>query len=259
VTAPTLTSPGPPGATTEMACWPPLRTATTSDGWRVGLSRGVTRRANSAVALQAPADVMRAVDEVEALFAGEGLPAVMRTGMSALDRVVDAELDRRGWTTRAVTDVLARGQDRDGRDADAGARSALAVTVAREPDEDWLDAYLAVKSAGRHREVLSAILAGGDAWHLTARQGEEVVGVIRVARADGWAALSCLAVAPGARRRGIGRALTADGVRLAREHGVTRTFLQVERSNAGARALYDALGFVPVDSYRYREQPSTTA
>ena len=71
-------------------------------------------------------------------------------------------------------------------------------------------------------------------------------GVIRVALADGWAALSCLVVAPDARRRGIGRTLTAAGLRLAREQGVTRAFLQVEQHNEAARALYDGLGFVPV-------------
>ncbi len=243
-----------PGAATEMACWPPMRTVETSDGWRAGLSGGVTRRANSAVPLRVPVDAARAVDEVEALYSAAGQRAVIRVGGTEADDAVDRELDRRGWVTVAETDVLARELDDDGDgDEPAGSASDIEVTWAREPDDDWLDTYLAVKSGGRHRELLRGILASGDAWHVTARDRSTVVGVIRVALADGWAALSCLVVAPDARRRGIGRTLTAAGLRLAREQGVTRAFLQVEQHNEAARALYDGLGFVPVDGYRYRE------
>lgn len=249
------TAPAAPGALTEMACWPPLRVVETSDGWRAGLSGGVTRRANSAVALRVPADVVRAVDEVEALYAAEGQRAVIRVGGATVDDVVDRELDRRGWATRSAADVLARELDGDDEQAPHAGAGDVDVTWAREPDEDWLGTYLAVKSGGAHGEVLRGILAGGDAWHVTARDRatSDVVGVIRVALADGWAALSCLMVEEAARRRGIGRTLTAAGLRLAREQGVTRAFLQVEQGNAAARALYDGLGFVHVDSYRYRE------
>lgn len=244
-----------PGAVTEMACWPPARTLRTSDGWRVGLSAGVTRRANSAVPLHVPVDVASAVEEVEALYGEHGQRPVIRVGGTVADAVVDHELDRRGWATLSQTDVLAREL---GDETAMGALPvSLEVTSAREPDGEWLDTYLAAKTAGRHQQVLTGILASGDAWHLTARDAagprRRVVGVIRVAQADGWSALSCLTVAPDARRRGIGRALTCAALRLAQEQGSTRVFLQVERSNAIARALYDDLGFVVVDSYAYRE------
>ncbi|WP_130781314.1 GNAT family N-acetyltransferase, partial [Cellulomonas biazotea] len=53
----TWTPPDAPGALVEAATWPPLRTHVTADGWRVGASGGLTRRANSALPVTRPADV----------------------------------------------------------------------------------------------------------------------------------------------------------------------------------------------------------
>ncbi|MGJ0223691.1 GNAT family N-acetyltransferase, partial [Streptococcus pyogenes] len=52
-----------------------------------------------------------------------------------------------------------------------------------------------------------------------------------------------------------GAALTRQALALARGAGATAAFLQVERANAGALALYEGLGFAPVDRYHYRERP----
>jgi ribosomal protein S18 acetylase RimI-like enzyme len=53
-----------------------------------------------------------------------------------------------------------------------------------------------------------------------------------------------LAVAPAFQRRGLGRALLRAAVEEAGERGARRLTLRVLATNAGARALYDACGFV---------------
>jgi [ribosomal protein S18]-alanine N-acetyltransferase len=85
-------------------------------------------------------------------------------------------------------------------------------------------------------------------------------GVILVAEADagtpgavtGFAAfhrvideaeLRNLAVDPAHWRRGIGRQLLAEGIRVMRKAGARRIFLEVRASNHAARELYTSLGF----------------
>lgn len=57
------------------------------------------------------------------------------------------------------------------------------------------------------------------------------------------AVLRMLAVAPGARRRGVARALATECIRRAREMGLRRLILSTAPAMTGARALYDRLGF----------------
>lgn len=53
-----------------------------------------------------------------------------------------------------------------------------------------------------------------------------------------------LAVAPGAQRRGIGRALTEACLDRARARGARRVVLHSTPMMAGARAMYESMGFV---------------
>jgi len=67
----------------------------------------------------------------------------------------------------------------------------------------------------------------------------------------GWhvmdeAELANLAVAPAARRRGVGRLLLDRMLDDARERGTARVFLEVRESNAAARRLYASRGFAEV-------------
>lgn len=65
------------------------------------------------------------------------------------------------------------------------------------------------------------------------------------------AGLQSLAVAPTARRAGLGTELTATALRWARLRGAKTAWLQVSSSNAAAIALYVRLGFRVVYDYHY--------
>ncbi len=65
-----------------------------------------------------------------------------------------------------------------------------------------------------------------------------------------------LAVAPTARRRGVGRALAARALATLKERDVRQVYLEVRTSNAAAQALYAALGFREVGRRaRYYRRP----
>ncbi|TCP39928.1 GNAT family N-acetyltransferase [Rhodovulum marinum] len=59
------------------------------------------------------------------------------------------------------------------------------------------------------------------------------------------AELLTLAVAPAARRHGLGRARLAAFEAAARSRGAARAFLEVAADNTPARALYAAAGYAP--------------
>lgn len=85
-------------------------------------------------------------------------------------------------------------------------------------------------------------------------------------RIDGYAGLfapsgshdadvQTIAVAPRARRRGLGRVLMLSLVSEARKRGVTAIFLEVRADNPGAQALYRELGFEEIGVRPHYYQP----
>ena len=241
-----------PGARAEAAVWPPLEVHDV-DGWRVGLSGGFTRRANSVVALAEPRDVTAAVKEVEHLYKAAGQAAIFRVCAQSQPEDLDDVLARRGYREVAPTLVMVR--EHLEREAAPFAVDGLACTVADGPDEDWLSRWLDVKTSGRtDHQRAAALLTGARALYLTARDASGPVGVIRAALVDDWVALACLAVEARSRRRGIGRALTRAALAEAVARGARRAFLQVEESNEAAVEMYTRLGFTPAERYHYRQR-----
>lgn len=93
---------------------------------------------------------------------------------------------------------------------------------------------------------------------LTAKDGETPCGYLAARTVLGETEILAIAVDPAARRRGIGRALL-DAL-IGRLGEDAKIFLEVRASNAAARALYAACGFVPTGVRRgYYEKPHEDA
>lgn len=67
--------------------------------------------------------------------------------------------------------------------------------------------------------------------------------------------IQTIAVAPGARRQGLGRALMLTLLGEAQRRGVTAVFLEVRADNPGAQALYRMLGFEEIGVRPHYYQP----
>jgi ribosomal-protein-alanine acetyltransferase len=78
---------------------------------------------------------------------------------------------------------------------------------------------------------------------LAERAGEPAAGYISFHHAGGEAEILRLAVDPGARRRGVARALVESGLDRLRAERVERCHLEVRQDNEAAIAFYQALGF----------------
>lgn len=242
-----------PGVAVEIATWRPVEVVEV-DGWRAGFSGDFTRRANSVVAAARPPDVAAAIARVETLATARGVPARFRVCSRSRPHDVDDVLADRGYRLAATTHVLVTSLAA----ADvpvATTTPSPTVDASDTPGADWLSGWLDVKaSGGVDRDLARAIVAGSPATYLTARDADGVVGVIRAGFAGEWVGLSCLMVAPRARRRGLARTLTVAAMRAAAERGIERVFLQVEAANHPAVALYAGMGFALAETYHYRER-----
>jgi putative acetyltransferase len=142
--------------------------------------------------------------------------------------------------------------------------------VAAETPEDWTDAqrliraYLAelpfevdFQDVDEELASLSAAYAPPDSTILLVRGPDgAAVGVAGVRRfADGDAELKRMYLEPAARGGGIGRTLAEAAIREARARGYRRLLLDTVASLSAAIAIYEALGFVEIDAYRFNPRP----
>ena len=123
--------------------------------------------------------------------------------------------------------------------ADAPALVALIASIAREGK--WVRTQWPFDQAERTRRF-TASLESGRARCIVAEQSGRVIGQVTFFP-DGVVADLGMFVERDARRRGVGRALLAAGIELARTERVETLQLEVYAHNAAALALYERAGF----------------
>ena len=240
-----------------LAGWRPLQRLD-ADGFALLRSRGVTRRAHSIVALDAPTseqELRTALERVESL--------VSMTGERPVHRILE------GVTPGALDGMLAaRGDPLVGRSEilELPLSGSLprphpsAVISTGALDEDWFRTAwrLAPRDGEGARETMHDILAGTPSIQVRLPApgggGDAAAGraALVTAGKETVAVLNMIAVAPEHRRRGLGRALSGTLLALAEVQGARRALLEVEEGSTPARRLYRDLGFRRIGGYHYR-------
>ncbi|TDU76168.1 acetyltransferase (GNAT) family protein [Streptomyces sp. KS 21] len=240
---------GPAASFEELArvgarAWQPLESEPLGE-WTLRAAGGFTRRANSVLPLGDPGVPLdEALARVTSWYAERELPAYVQTATGAVgtQELLGAELERRGWVNEVSAEVriaaLAPIADVD------TAATASEVRLSRAPDEEWLGRYGRVKDPEVARRVL---VAGPSVWFATL-PGRAIGRLVVDGR---WAGFAAVEVDPEHRRTGLGTAVMAVLARQALEEGASAAWLQVEADNAGARALYDGLGFATHHAYHH--------
>lgn len=246
-----------------IAGWRPLQRFDVA-GFAVLRSRGLTRRANSAVAIDAPGGddaLLAAVERVEGLYDMSGETACFRVMDTHGPAQLDALLAGRGYDVEGASELLER--PLDGKNA-AATHPSAGIRVG-ELDGDWFQAawQLSPREGDDARETMRAILAATPAVQVEllsdgtdAQAAGETLAVGRAALVEAGsqsvAVLNMIRVHPEHRRRGLGRAVSETLLTVAAAQGVTRALLEVESDNTAAFALYKALGFKRLGAYHYR-------
>ena len=120
-------------------------------------------------------------------------------------------------------------------------------TTLREAVEADLPALAQVHQAAFHpgwnEDELADVGSGPGVFGLLTEEAGAVTGMILCRTVADEAEILTVAVDPDLRRAGIGRALVAAAVGLARQRGALDIFLEVAIDNHGALRLYDEAGF----------------
>lgn len=233
--------------------WPALESLDV-DGWIVRRSLGVTRRANCALPIGLPQDTAAALERVEQLYRDRDLPALFQISPATRPGHLDDLLSERGYELTAPTLVQTAAVDTVLKRLVNGAT----VEIFDKPDDAWMDLWWSVDGRGDDaaRQTAHRILSSGPARYAAVLQDGEAVAVGRLALADDWGGVYCMAVCPDARRTGHGVAVLHALAQQAAADGVRHLWLQVMTENSAARALYSRAGFTTASTYHYRLRPS---
>lgn len=222
-------------------------------GWRFRYAHGVTRRANSALAVDSDGSVDELLDRAEAFYRERQAPTLFQVSTASVASGLAAQLHDRGYRSTALTMV----QTASAGDVVESTQSSFEVQLTETPTEQWLRTYWSVEfSRGRTdadmkvvRDVL--LVPPLPTVFAAVRDGTEVLGVGQLVIEGGWAGVQCMATPAAHRRRGVARTALQGLAREAVRRGVDRLYLAVLADNEGARTLYESAGFEPTHEYSY--------
>lgn len=232
-----------------LTAWPATISELTPGGWVLratpGLDRGRSNNALTPCRELDPGEIAPALERAAAFARDHDIPLGIQVSPLHLHRRLQEELDRRGWTTRWRTLVMARAP---------GAPPAPVgpeLTVEPEASPEWLAAWARCEGRADVADHAVTVLAAlrGRAWFT--RIGDDAVAI--AVPGDGLLGLYSIAVAPERRRTGLGRGIVAGLLQRAPR---ATAYLQVNEDNPNAIALYERLGFAGTYRYDQRYAPA---
>ena len=240
------------------SAWPAAQVAREA-GWQFRFTEGVTRRANSVLAVGQPDDLEAAIDAAERFYAGLGAPPVFYVSEASSPESLADALTIREYTSSATTWIL--WSETDTVIAATSAIHGWPLDTSSEVGDAWFDTYWGVEAARRFSAAKAAVLRSvllqpqAPAIFVSARDPERQTGVaLAVGQAviqDRWACVQCLATRPEVRRRGAATAVLSRLAAEAGRAGAERIFAAVMADNPASLRLFERASFRRSHRYRY--------
>ncbi|OLO99916.1 GNAT family N-acetyltransferase [Mycolicibacterium porcinum] len=190
-------------------------------GWLLRAGHGVTSRANSAIPLGKSAQIAD-LSAVRDWYRERGLP----TWLALPERLLPIRTPGIKPARVMVRELPTSAAPGD-------------VTLARQPDAEWLRLY----ERDVPVDVLTAVVDGQVTFAMVPGRAVGRGAVTSTPDGTPWLGISSVRVSPAHRRQGQARAVCEALLRWGAEAGARRAYVQVEVDNHAAIALYTALGF----------------
>ena len=236
----------------------PAETSESLDGWRLGFTSGVTRRANSVQPLEWTGKALGpAIDETERRYRARDLPPCFKISPAAQPPGLARALAERGYRAEGETDVLTAEAPASTAPLPAG----LAIHLLDTPEPRWIEAAWPTNQRTAEIPVLLALVGriAQPCVFALAERGDAPAGAALAVAEGAWTGITGVNTLPGFRRQGVARGhMDALGT-WGKERGAGSITLQVERGNAAARALYEGLGYQRAYGYHYLVAPRRAA
>jgi N-acetylglutamate synthase len=235
------------------ACALPASDVVIVDGWWLRHAAGSAWWAGSVLPHHdaVSAELLRRVVQAEEFYAGHCATARFQLSPGACPAGLDAVLAERGYRRHSAMSLQVASTERAARQANT---AAVRIVLDTSPAQAWLGLWHAVHGHGgdlrSEREMLDRVQP--PSAYAYAAIDDVVVAVGRAVVDDGWAGVFGMATRPAARGRGAARSVLASLAQWADDRGAGRMYLQVERDNVAALALYRQAGFKEICAYHYR-------
>ncbi len=232
------------------AAWPAEQVRALG-GWRFRSTRGVTHRGNSVWpdGLDGIPSLEAAIEAAEAFYADAGLPALFQVTPLAPSGLEQA-LEARGYA-RGVSVAV---QVAAARDVPPSPRTGA---FARTMSEEWFTVSGRLGRYAKVPEIYAALLAriGPRAVFARAEIDGRIAAVGLGVVDPPWLGISSMLTLGPHRGRGLGQAVLSALAAAARQEGCDNLYLQVDRDNPAALALYARCGFREAYGYQYLSRP----
>jgi ribosomal protein S18 acetylase RimI-like enzyme len=225
-------------------------------GWLLRYTHGVSRRANSVLAIGSPGSLVEAVEAAEAFYEQRETTPMFQISEASTPAPLADLLTSRGYESSAKTWMMwttAAGVTSGSPDTDLWQLETTA-----EPSADWFDTYWSTESDWHRSELEATIIREvllrprSPSLFVSARDADGTVAAVgQAVLSKGWACVQCLATRREARRRGAARAvvrrLAADSARA----GTERMFAAVMAENTASLDLFRGASYQRSHTYSY--------
>jgi N-acetylglutamate synthase len=215
---------------------------------------GVTRRANSCLAIGADDQIPEIIARATEFYRQRGAPPLFLISSASAPPAMASCLESLGFASAAHTFIQTASSAIVA--ASGSALDAWDVHVTSELSDAWFDTYWDAESSDhrpdRSRSVYhDGLLRADNAAYVAIVESGETVAVGQIVVRDGWAGIQCMATNPAHRRRGAAGRVLAHLAQEALARDAPNMYLAVMEENQGAQRLYKRIGFSTVHDYCY--------